>query len=86
VLEHIEPECLDTVLDHIAKLTEKLAILVIATGPSKKLMADGRSAHLIVENADWWRTRLLKYFDLQQLQDRSVIGKGVFAVVKRKAT
>lgn len=84
VLEHIEPECLDDVLEHIAGLTGQLAILVIATGRSSKIMADGREAHLIVENADWWRERLLKYFELKQFQDRSVIGKGVLAIVEAK--
>src|SRR5262245_58241377 len=54
VLEHVEPDLLDNVLIHLRSLTKRYAVFVIATKPSSKIMADGRSAHLIVENAGWW--------------------------------
>ena len=58
VLEHIEPECLDDVLDHLHSLTKKVGLFVIATRPAKKHLDDGRNAHLIVENRDWWMRKL----------------------------
>lgn len=80
VLEHIEPECLDDVLRHITGLARLKAIFIIATGPSRKVMADGRTAHLIVEGADWWRERLARFFDVEGIEDRSDRGKGVLAI------
>lgn len=58
VLEHIEPECLEDVLDHLRKLTMKVCYLVIATRPAVKTLADGRNAHLIVEKMSWWLPQL----------------------------
>ncbi|NIV37196.1 MAG: hypothetical protein GWN58_49560, partial [Anaerolineae bacterium] len=49
VLEHIEPECLDDVLDDLKRVTRGTLFLVVATRPASKTLADGRNAHLIVE-------------------------------------
>jgi uncharacterized Rossmann fold enzyme len=64
VLEHIEPEYLDAVLEDIARCTLKLAYLVIHTGKSSKSLSDGRNAHLIQEDGEWWRQRLSQFFDI----------------------
>lgn len=58
VLEHIEPDKLDNVLEHIRSLARKAVFAVIATRPANKVMSDGRNAHLIVEDREWWTTRL----------------------------
>lgn len=58
VLEHIEPELLDNVLDHVRDLTRKILFVAIATRPAKRFLTDGRNAHLIVEDGEtWWRPR-----------------------------
>jgi hypothetical protein len=59
VLEHIEPEKLDAVLDHILRLTGYFAHLVISTRPANAVLPDGRNAHLIVETPDWWLEKIL---------------------------
>lgn len=69
VLEHIEPECLDSVLDHIQNLTTKIAFLTVAMRPAKKVLADGRNAHLIQEGADWWLPKLMERFKLLAYRD-----------------
>lgn len=66
VLEHVEPEYIGSVLDHIAQLTERVAFLVIATRPAVKVLSDGRNAHLIQEPAPWWLDKLLKRFRLME--------------------
>jgi hypothetical protein len=71
VLEHIEPECLDNVLDHIASLTEAVAFLSIHTGPALKKLPDGRNAHLIQEPAEWWLPKLMSRWDMQTIQRTS---------------
>lgn len=58
VLEHIEPEKLDAVLQHIFLLSKIGAYLVIATRPARELLPDGRNAHLIVQEAPWWLEKL----------------------------
>jgi hypothetical protein len=60
MLEHVEPERLTTVLAHIKVLARKAVFVVIATRPSNKTMADGRNAHLILEDDVWWSTRMLE--------------------------
>lgn len=58
VLEHIEPDRLAVVIDHIQGLADKLVFLVIATRPSNKFFQDGRNVHLIIEPAVWWQPRI----------------------------
>jgi SAM-dependent methyltransferase len=58
VLEHIEPEHLDKVLDHINGLFTKCAYFKIDLGPAQKFLEDGRNAHLIQESAKWWESKI----------------------------
>lgn len=84
VLEHIEPYCLDEVLKHIQLLAKKYVVLVIASKPSKKVMKDGRTAHLIVEGRDWWLGTLTRYFFIDGFNDRSEDGKGFLIAARPK--
>ena len=58
VLEHIEPENLSHVLTHIKVLATNYIWLRIDTQPARKFLEDGRNAHLILENKDWWLSKL----------------------------
>lgn len=58
VLEHIEPDCLTDVLEHMRRKAKGVVFLTVATRPAKKTLPDGRNAHLIVETIDWWLPRL----------------------------
>lgn len=62
VLEHIEPEHLDAVLDDLKRVTGRCLFAVISTRPAKKTLADGRNAHLIVEEWPFWEERLSRRF------------------------
>ena len=79
VLEHVEPECLDDVLDDLARVTRKIGFFVIANRPAKKTLPDGRNAHLIQEPASWWLPRLEQRFAVSQVKEM----EGEFAVVVR---
>lgn len=74
VLEHIEPECLDDVLDHLASLTEAVAFITIHTGPAGKVLPDGRNAHIIQEPMEWWLPKLMQRFELATIQKNSAQG------------
>lgn len=54
VLEHVEPDKLDSVLEHLRCLSAMGTYLVIATRPANKNLPDGKNAHLIVKDASWW--------------------------------
>jgi hypothetical protein len=58
VLEHIEPDCLEAVLDHLRELTLKAIFLVICTQAARKTLQDGRNSHLIQEGLRWWMVAL----------------------------
>jgi hypothetical protein len=83
VLEHIEPEYLDGVLTDLKRVTKKVGFFTIATREANKKLEDGRNTHLIVENKDWWKEKLLKYFDIPE---GGIIDKGdeVYFVVSPK--
>lgn len=68
VIEHIEPECLDDVLTDIHRLARQYAMLVIATKPAKKTLADGRNAHLIVQPLSFWATKIEPLWRLRSIQ------------------
>ena len=67
VLEHVEPELLTNVLADIRDYADRAVYLVISTRPAGKILADGRNAHLIVQNKDWWVDQLAQVFTFWQL-------------------
>lgn len=77
VLEHIEPECLKEVMDDITLLTRKVLFVNVACRPAKKVLPDGRNAHLLQETPNWWLTWFLPRFDLQSFQ----VGQGDFTAL-----
>lgn len=64
VLEHVEPDCLDAVLDDLKRCVERVGFFTVHTGPAVKVLPDGRNAHLIQETPAWWLPKLLERFDL----------------------
>lgn len=64
VLEHIEPDNLAATLEDLKRVTLCTAFFAIHTGPAGKVLADGRNAHLIQQDIDWWKAELSKYFDI----------------------
>ena len=67
VLEHIEPECFKAVLWHLRSKVLKAGFLTIATRPAKKILPDGRNAHLIIRPAEWWLPKFQKRFSLVEV-------------------
>ncbi len=65
VLEHVEPELLDSVMEHLASLTKKICYVTAATREAHKTLSDGRNAHLIVKPKEWWIDVFKKHFDVQ---------------------
>jgi 2-polyprenyl-3-methyl-5-hydroxy-6-metoxy-1,4-benzoquinol methylase len=78
VLEHVEPECLQEVLDDLQRLAERLAYLKITTVKSSYNLENGRNSHLIVEPAEWWLPLLMSRWNIRTLDvgDRNFIFVG----------
>jgi 2-polyprenyl-3-methyl-5-hydroxy-6-metoxy-1,4-benzoquinol methylase len=58
VLEHIEPDCIDDVLDDIVRCTKRLALLSVAMRLASKTLPDGRNAHVLLKDRDWWVAKI----------------------------
>jgi hypothetical protein len=67
VLEHIEPECLDSVLDDLQRVTLRYGFFSIHTGPAVKVLSHGRNAHLTQEDYTWWMPKLWSRFHVHQM-------------------
>ena len=78
VLEHIEPECLEDVLDDLKRVTETVGLFTVCTAPALKTLKDGRNAHLIQQPLEWWLPKFMERFDLQTAQ---VTGPNAFHVI-----
>lgn len=81
VLEHIEPECLDAVLDDLARVTNKVLFATIATRPAKKTLPDGRNAHLIQEDLTWWLPKLWSRFTIGSVHN---MGGELLVILSKK--
>lgn len=66
VLEHIEPDRIDNVLDELERLSVRACIVSVSTREAKKILPDGRNAHLIVMPYNWWIDKLAKRFVIHQ--------------------
>lgn len=64
VLEHIEPECLDDLLDDLKRCVKKVGFFIVATRPAQKILEDGRNAHLIQNDFDWWLPKFESRFKI----------------------
>lgn len=72
VLEHIEPDCLDAVLDDLHRVTKIVGFYIIDTRPAVKTLPDGRNAHLIVEDGNWWFPKFHKRWTCVQMSHREI--------------
>lgn len=80
VLEHVEPDKLDAVLDHIWRLTGVVGYFVISTRLANAKLPDGRNAHLSVHDGSWWLEKLAA---IGWTVKRHTIGKDLTVVVEK---
>lgn len=68
VLEHIEPDFLESVLNDLERLTEGVLFATVDMAPAVKTLSDGRNAHLIQQPMPWWLPKFWERWDLQTVQ------------------
>jgi len=64
VLEHIEPDCLESVLDDLQALTKKVGFFTVNCKKAGKTLPDGRNAHLIIQPKEWWMPKFESRFNV----------------------
>lgn len=64
VMEHIEPDKVEAVLDHIQSLTKTIFYCTVSLVPAKKTLPDGRNTHICLRPAAWWLQHLLARWEL----------------------
>lgn len=76
VLEHVEPEVLESVLADLQRRTEKVQYHLIACHKAIHYLPDGRNAHLIIQTPDWWQ-RLFRSLGFR------IVNEAVEGVIKK---
>jgi hypothetical protein len=69
-LEHVEPEYVDLVIEHMKGLATKALFIVVSCEPSTKLLPNGGPWHSFVRSADWWREKLESFDSQPVIMDR----------------
>jgi hypothetical protein len=86
VLEHIEPAYLDETLRKIDNYFTKSAWIIIACYPAKKLLPDGRNAHLIVNTPTWWLDKISNTMVKSKITKSEVVIKNPDSDILNKKT
>lgn len=79
VMEHIEPDCLEDVLDDLQRVTKEVIFMTVATGKAIAILPDGRNAHLIVEPLEYWLPKLMSRFGIINL----AVSDSMFTILMR---
>jgi len=88
VLEHVEEQCVDAFLEHLAQLCRRRLFVVIGLKPTDKTLPDGRQAHITLRPPHVWRQAIeAAGFDFVQWitgQDLAETLKHFGAIFQRK--
>jgi hypothetical protein len=63
VLEHIPEDEIVVALDNLTRYAKRWAFIVVGIRPTKKLLPDGRQAHVTLRPKEWWCERIKASFD-----------------------
>lgn len=69
VMEHIEPECMEDVIQHIRGLSLTVTWLDIALRPAQKCLPDGRNAHISLHPWEWWTDSLKHHWRALEVRE-----------------
>ena len=66
VLEHVEPDHLDSTLKSIQGLMKKGGMVSVAVKLTNRVLTDGSPAVKNVQDHDWWEAKVAEYFAIDQ--------------------
>jgi 2-polyprenyl-3-methyl-5-hydroxy-6-metoxy-1,4-benzoquinol methylase len=81
VLEHVEPECVDAVLDDLKRVTRRLGFFTISTVPANRKLPDGSNPHRTIKPAEWWAEKMERRFKVLDVSVQST-GAGFWVFAK----
>lgn len=84
VMEHVEEKYHDVVLEDISKLTKKHVLLTISPVEAKKVLSDGRNAHICIAGPSYWLPKICKYFEPVQMANCIEGVSGFYVLCRRK--
>lgn len=64
VLEHVEPEHVEAVIKDLGALAVSVIVGTIANAEAIAILPDGRNAHLIVEQSEFWLPLLVRHMEI----------------------
>lgn len=70
VLEHVEPECLPAVLDHLDRLAKKALLVNVTLVTGRRRLPDGTPAHRMVRSAEFWQDQLRRFGEWKPIATR----------------
>lgn len=83
VLEHIEPDKVEAVLEHLAALTIGALFVVISLVPTAKTLSNGDQAHISLHPPEWWAERLGRHFEVTEVLSVSPEKQWVATLLKK---
>jgi len=84
VMEHVEPELIYNVLNHIDGLAKVAAFFLISLQSSNDVLADGTPAHKTIKSYQWWVEKLKPmYWNIFPLPARKPHKVFAFIVLKK---
>jgi hypothetical protein len=84
-LEHVEPEYVDAVIEHMQHLALKALFIVVSCEPSTKLLPDGSAWHSFVRSAEWWKEKLSAFASQPVIMDRQGAEYAAVLVMSQQA-
>lgn len=84
VMEHVEVEYQHTVMQDIAALSSKFVIFTITPAEAKKVLSDGRNAHICIAGPSYWLNLICQYFEPLQFANIIEDSAGFFVFCRRK--
>ena len=84
VMEHVEEKFHNIVLEDISKLAKKYVLLTICPVEAKKVLSDGRNAHICIGGPSYWLPKICKYFEPVQVANCFEGLAGFYVMCRRK--
>lgn len=84
VMEHVEIEYQDIVLEDISKIAKEYILLTITPIEAKKVLSDGRNAHICIAGPSYWLPKICKYFEPIQMANCMEGAAGFYVMCRKK--
>tara|TARA_Y100000385_G_scaffold290252_1_gene362652 strand:+ start:1238 stop:1927 length:690 start_codon:yes stop_codon:yes gene_type:complete len=84
VMEHIEQEYQHKIMQDISTLASKHVVFTICPVEAKKVLSDGRNAHVCIAGTSYWLNLICQYFEPIQVANLVAGASGFYIVCNRK--